>query len=184
MERINRIVYCAVFAFLFVHQSNAQGLKDVVGGNAKDLNLRTVTFGPYLEAEKGRYFLLEIGLEAQIKKLKLNASTAQGISFGLNYDFKSANFGYDVGYWIRPKIIGFTFGGNLGFRSDLSSTSSFGIAPTIGYKFWFLHAQAGFYFWTVKPSIMNTNTIFFSLKFAPVYAKKRSLKKGSQSIFN
>lgn len=150
----------------------------------KKVGIRTITFGPYLEAEKGKYFLFEIGIETQIKKVKLDASKAHGISFGLNYDFKSENFGYDLAYWMRPKIIGFTFGGNLGFRSDLSSTSSFGIAPTIGYKFWMLHAQAGFYLWTVKPSIMNTNSVFVALKFAPVYAKKRKLQGGPKGIFN
>ena len=155
-----------------------------MGGNAKDLNIRTVTFAPYLEAEKGKYFILEMGCEAQMKKLSLKSSRAHGMSFGLNYDFKNSNFGYDLGYWYRPNLIGFTFGGNLGFRSDLSSTSSFGIAPIIGYKFWMLHAQTGFYIWTVKPSIMNTNSVFVALKFAPVYAKKRAVKKGNRRVFS
>jgi hypothetical protein len=181
---LKQFLRISVVSVLFIVQGKAQGIKEVFPVNTKDLKLKTVTFGPYLEAEKGKFFLLELGFEAQIKSLKLNASKAHGISSGLNYDFKSSNFGYDLGYWFRPKVLGFTIGGNLGFRSDLSSTSSFGISPTVGYKFWLLHAQAGFYLWTVKPSIMNTNTVFVALKFAPVYAKKRSLNKGKNSIFD
>jgi hypothetical protein len=178
-----RLLFPMFILMICSNYSTAQGDKDAVY-RIKKVAMRTITFGPYLEAEKGKYFLFEIGVETQIKKLSLNTSRAHGISFGLNYDFKSDNFGYDLAYWMRPKIIGFTFGGNLGFRSDLSSTSSFGIAPTIGYKFWMLHAQAGFYLWTVKPSIMNTNSIFFALKFAPVYDKKRKLQGGPKGIFN
>jgi hypothetical protein len=183
-EILKQFFRFAVVSVLFVVQGKAQGLKELFPVNTKDLKLKTVTFGPYLEAEKGKYFLLELGFEAQIKSLKLNASQAHGISGGLNYDFKSSNIGCDLGYWFRPRVLGFTFGANLGFRSDLSSTSSFGISPTIGYKFWLLHAQAGFYLWTVKPSIMYTNTVYVALKFAPVYAKKRSLNKGNNNIFN
>jgi hypothetical protein len=178
-----RLLFLMVILFVASQYSYSQVYKDAVY-RIKKVGIRTITFGPYLEAEKGKYFLLEIGLETQIKKLNLDASKAHGVSFGLNYDFKSDNFGFDLAYWMRPKIIGFTFGGNLGFRSDLSSTSSFGIAPTIGYKFWMLHAQAGFYLWTVKPSIMNTNSVFVALKFAPVYAKKRKLQRGNKGIFN
>jgi hypothetical protein len=183
-ETFKQLFRISIFSVLFVGHAKAQGLKDFIGRHSKDLKIKTVTFGPYLEAEKGKYFLLELGCEAQLKSLKLNASTAHGISGGLNYDFKSSNIGFDLGYWYRPRILGFTFGGNLGLRSDLSSTSSFGISPTIGYKFWLLHAQAGFYVWTVKPSIMYTNTVFVTLKFAPVYAKKRSVNRGKKGFFN
>ena len=181
--RLTQKLMVALFTVAFLSSGSAQGIKDVIGNNAKDLSMRTVTFAPYLEAEKGKHLLFELGFEAQVKKLQFKGSRAHGISGGLNYDFKNSNFGYDLGYWFKPNLIGFTFGGNFGFRSDLSSTSSFGIAPTMGFQFWMLHAQAGFYLWTQKPSIMNTNTVFVALKFAPVYSKKRSLKKGNKNIF-
>jgi hypothetical protein len=183
-RRITQVFLILVCVTLFVSYGHAQGLKDIIGGNAKELSMKTVTLAPYLEVEKGKYMLFELGFEAQIKKLQLKGSRAHGISGGLNYDFKNSNFGYDLAYWFKPNWIGFTFGGNFGFRSDLNSLSSFGIAPTMGFQFWMLHAQAGFYLWTQKPAVMNTNTVFVSLKFAPVFSKKRTIKKGGKTIFS
>ena len=149
----------------------------------KDLKLNSIKFGPYLELEKGRYTLIELGLECQWKKLQLTNSKTHGINFGLNYSLLSGNFGYDLAYWMKPKPLGFTFGGTFSFRSDLNALSSFGFAPNIGFKFWWLHLQTGYYLWSVAPSKMDTNTFFIGLRFTPITKSKKTLKRGNKKVF-
>lgn len=135
-------------------------------GSGKKVPLVKITvakMGPYIGLQKGKYTLLELGGEYQWKRVKLKSPTTHAGHMGFNYNFKYNVLGYDAGYWIKPHRIGLTYGANAVFRTDFDR-NRFGVAPVIGFKFWFAHLQTGYHFLPNLPADFQTNTLFISLR--------------------
>lgn len=140
-----------------------------------DASLNVVKTGPYLGLQQGRFLVLEIGAERQWRKIQLLKAQTHAVHMGFNYNFKHNVLGYDVGYWYRPNRLGLTYGGNLFFRTDFNNPKV-GIAPVIGYKFWWLHLQTGYHFMP-RPKEFETNTFFISLRFGIINDRNFQLKR-------
>ncbi len=132
--------------------------------------------GPYFGVQRGAYWVGEAGGEFQWKTIKLRKSMTQGIHTGANYNFSQNVLGYDLGYWIKPSRIGFTYGTNLIMRTDFTTTRG-GIAPFIGYKIYGFHIQTGYQFFKNSQSFDGVNTFFLSLRFVIVNHRSTKVKK-------
>lgn len=130
----------------------------------KWIDLTVVKSGPYVGIQRGKYTILELGAERQWKKIELKTSKTQAVHMGFNYNFKYNVLGYDIGYWIKPKRIGLTYGGNMVMRTNFDATR-IGFAPVIGYKLSWLHLQTGYHFLTYRNLFTETNGFFVSLRF-------------------
>lgn len=119
--------------------------------------------GPYIGIQRGKYTVLEFGVERQWKQVKLIKPQIHAAHMGFNYNFRYNMLGYDIGYWYKPHRIGLTYGTNLFFRTNFTD-NRFGIAPVIGFKFWFLHLQTGYHFMAPLPNDFQTNRFFISLR--------------------
>jgi len=124
---------------------------------------KKIQTGPYFGFQQGKNIVLEIGAERRMKEIKWKNPNAHAMLLGVNYDYKAKILGADIGYWFRPNRLSFTFGGALAARSNFTK-SMIGLSPTIGYKIWLLHAQAGCYLYPKKISNVFTNTLFVSLR--------------------
>ena len=126
-------------------------------------DIKKIQTGPYFGFQQGKNIVLEIGAERRMKEIKWKSPNANAILLGVNYDYKANMIGADLGYWFRPNRLSFTFGGVLAGRSNFTK-GMIGISPTIGYRIWLLHAQAGYYFYPKKIPSVSTNTLFVSLR--------------------
>ncbi len=157
---------------------SSQYLNDPVGMPQKrliDASLRMVKTGPYIGLQQGKYMVLELGAERQWRKIQLLKARTHAVHMGFNYNFRYNVLGYDVGYWIRPSRLGLTYGGNLFFRTDFNNPKV-GIAPVIGYKFWWLHLQTGVHLMP-RPNEFETNTFFISLRFGIINDRSFDIKR-------
>jgi hypothetical protein len=136
-------------------------------------NVKVRKSGPYVGAQRGKYWMGELGAEFQWKQVKLVTAVTQSVRTGFNYDFNQNILGYDLGYWIKPSRLGLTYGGNLIFRSNFNQ-NRVGFAPVIGYKLFGFHLQTSFNFLSAAASFKNTNTFFVSLRF--VMINQRDIK--------
>lgn len=127
------------------------------------INIEVTKTGPYFGIQKGKYTVLEIGVERQWKKIRVRQPVIHAAHAGFNYNFKYNMLGYDMGYWHKPNRIGLTYGGNLFFRTNFDDTRV-GIAPVVGFKFALLHLQTGYHFMTRLPDNFETNKFFISLR--------------------
>lgn len=127
-----------------------------------DLSVRRS--GPYFGIQKGKFDVIEVGMEGQYKKFKIGKPYTHAAHFGINYSFKNNILGYDVGYWFKKGRLNFTYGANLVLRTDFTH-NKVGFAPVIGYKIWQFHIQTGYLFLTKTTVPMQTNTFFVSLRF-------------------
>lgn len=135
-----------------------------------------IKIGTYGGIQRGQYTLLEIGGEIQWKKLRLKKAKSNALNLGFNYNLIENVLGYDLGYWHRGSLIGLTYGANACLRTDFNEIR-YGISPVIGYKFWLLHLQTGYYFLTPTANFENTNSFFVSLRLVIMSKKKMRRKK-------
>jgi hypothetical protein len=124
--------------------------------------------------QQGKHIALELGFEKRIKEVKLIRPHAHAFNVGANYDFKAGLLGADAGYWFRPSRISFTMGLQAAVRTNFEK-SSFGLSPTIGYKIWFLHANAGYYLYPNPIQGVQTNRLFIQLRM--VFTEKTKVRK-------
>jgi hypothetical protein len=127
------------------------------------IDIEITKTGPYFGIQRGKYTVLEIGVERQWKKIRIRQPIIHAAHAGFNYNFKYNMLGYDMGYWYKPNRIGLTYGGNLFFRTNFDNTRV-GIAPVVGFKFSLLHLQTGYHFMTRLPDNFETNKFFISLR--------------------
>lgn len=139
------------------------------------LALNVTKTGPYLGIQQGKYTIAEIGAERIWKKIRLRDPITQAVHMGFNYNFKYRVLGYDVGYWIRPHRLGLTYGVNAFYRTDFD-LHKVGLAPVLGYKFWFLHLQTGYHA-MIRPKDFETNTFFISLRMSIINDYDISLER-------
>lgn len=130
-----------------------------------------IQLGPYLGLQQGKNTVVEFGIEKRVKDVTLMQRTSRAYNLGANFDLQSLLFGLDGGLWFRPHAIGLLWGGQLALRSNFNQTT-FGIAPTVGYKIWFLHAIAGYYFYPKPIPNTITNHLFVSLRLTLTQEKK------------
>lgn len=128
------------------------------------IELSVKKWGAYVGLQRGKYTVPEFGGEYLWKKIRLKKPIIHAAHAGFNYNFKHNVLGYDMGYWFKPHRIGLTYGANIFYRTDFTS-DRLGIAPVIGFKFWFAHLQTGFHFMN-RPSDFATNTFFVSLRLS------------------
>lgn len=119
--------------------------------------------GPYFGVQQGRNIVLELGFEKRIKEVKWKSPNAHAFNVGANYDYKAGVLGTDAGYWFRPGRISFTVGAQAAVRSDFDR-AMLGFTPTLGYKIWLLHANAGYYFYPKPIPGVITNNLFLQLR--------------------
>jgi hypothetical protein len=133
--------------------------------------------GPYVGFQQGRNIVLELGFEKRIKEVKWRSPNAHAFNIGANYDYKAGLLGADAGYWFRPNRISFTFGAQAAVRSDFDR-AMIGFTPTIGYKIWLLHANAGFYIYPKAIPGVQTNNLFIQLRL--VLTEKSTIKNNNK----
>lgn len=170
-----------VFFALNVHGQ----LSPILQTDKKDrLNMSVKKSGPYIGIQRGKYTVLELGVERQWKKIQLSTARTQGIHLGFNYNFWRNVLGYDIGYWSKPSRVGLTYGLNLVMRTDFDRTK-IGFVPVLGYQFSILHLQTGYHF--LAPSNkgfnMETNSYFVSLRVVLINNRKTEVKKGNKKFF-
>ncbi len=157
MFRKNKLI----FLFFLVSTFSYSQLGD---GKLVLPNLKLRKSGPYFGVQRGKYWVGELGMEIQWKKVKLTKALTQSIHSGFNYDFKENILGYDFGYWLKTSRLGLTYGGDFIFRTDFYQ-NRIGFTPLVGYKLFGFHFQAGYNFLTQPDSFNNTNAFFVSLRF-------------------
>lgn len=132
--------------------------------------------GPYIGLQNGKYFVPEFGYEMQWNQARLRKPRTHAAHMGFNYNFRYNILGYDAGYWYKVGRLDLTYGANLAFRTNFDD-NAFGIAPVIGFKFWQLHLQTGYYFLTRPAKDFETNTFFVSLRYVFINNRDWKLKR-------
>lgn len=183
----SKIIICF---FSLICCGNAQSqMANSFGKKKPLLDVSIKKTGPYIGFQRGKYNVIEFGVERQWKQLSLRQSVTHAGHMGFNYNFRYNVLGYDIGYWAKPHRFGLTYGGNLVFRTNFTE-SRIGIAPVIGFKFWLLHLQTGYHFLPNLPVDFETNKFFISLRLGIVNDRDvdmKGRKKGSKNkngIFN
>ncbi|MBU2020327.1 MAG: hypothetical protein KJ941_11835 [Bacteroidetes bacterium] len=132
--------------------------------------------GPYIGLQRGKFNVLEFGLEGQYKKVKLIKPVTHALHMGFNYNFYKNVLGYDVGYWFKLGRVNLTYGVNFVYRTDFDQ-SRIGVIPVVGYKFWQLHLQTGMHIMTRATPTFPTNILFVSLRFVIINQRDVDIKK-------
>ena len=167
--------YRLIISFLLVCVAVNAQLFDKSSKKKKPLiDISVRKSGPYFGLQQGKYTVPELGAEMIWKQIRLKKPITQAVHFGFNYNIRHEVFGTDLGCWIRPHRFGLTYGGNLVYRTDFN-LHKFGIAPVIGYKFWFAHAQVGYHF-LPRPNDFQTNTLFVSIRLGIINDRDIDIK--------
>jgi hypothetical protein len=174
----------SVLLVLFALNAFGQ-LSPIIHADKKDrLNMYVKKSGPYIGIQRGKYTVMELGVERQWKRIQLSTARTHGIHLGFNYNFGKNVLGYDIGYWVKPTRVGLTYGLNFVMRTDFDRTKV-GFVPVIGYQFSLLHLQTGYHF--LAPSNkgfnMETNSYFVSLRVVLINNRKTEVKKGNKKLF-
>ncbi len=142
----------------------------------KLLDLHVTKTGPYFGLQRGKYTVLELGVERQWKHITLLKTETQAARFGFNYNFKYNVLGFDAGYWTKPSRVGLTYGVDLVFRTNFDE-GRMGFAPKIGYKFLQFHLETGYTFLTRALDFEETNRFFIGLRYTIINDRDVSLNK-------
>jgi len=120
--------------------------------------------GPYIGVQQGRNLVFELGYERRSKEIKLKNASSHAFNIGANYDYRAGILGADAGFWFRPNRFGLTFGAQVAARSNFDQ-GMLGFTPTVGYKIWFIHANAGYYIYPKPLSGAKTNNLFVQVRW-------------------
>lgn len=176
MKKLLLIVFICLSTPIF-----SQGF--LTGSSNRDnpfLKIKIRKTGPYFGLQRGKYLILEGGVEHLWKKVELRDAVNHAVNAGFNYNFMYNILGYDMGYWVKPHRVALTYGANLVFRTNFD-THIIGLAPVIGFKFWLLHLQTGYHFLPGKPKRdFETNTFFVSLRIGLANERKVDWKLGKK----
>ena len=176
MDKIVRNLVLCVLALLPAF-GNAQGVSWNKKNDGFKLPKITVTkSGPYVGIQRGKYNLLEFGIEGQYKRVKLIKPITHSLHMGFNYNFFKNVLGYDAGYWVKFGRLNLTYGCNFAYRTDFD-VSRVGIVPVLGYKFWQLHLQTGIHLLTRATPEFPTNVLFVSLRFVMINHRDVDISK-------
>jgi len=127
--------------------------------------------GPYFGVQKGKFFVGEIGMEAQFKDIRLVKTKTNSFHAGLEYNIPNNTLGLNAGYFHKPSRVDFTYGIDVALRSNFSE-ERYGISPVIGYKLFGFHLRAGYMLLTPSKTFIETNQLFINLRFILVNNRK------------
>ncbi|RFC55771.1 hypothetical protein [Brumimicrobium aurantiacum] len=153
------------FALIFnVPTLNAQKKKPLLDPSVRKL-------GPYFGVQKGKYYVGEIGMEAQFKDIKLVKPKTHALHAGIEYNIPNNVLGFNAGYWHKPSRVDLTYGFDVTLRSNFEE-ERYGISPVIGYKLFGFHIRVGYMLLTPSKTFTETNTLFINLRFILVNNRK------------
>ena len=178
-----RILLINLLIVQYAQSSSAQddlGFTPFFGARKVDVSMKRS--GPYFGLQQGKYLVPEFGGEFQWSKIRLSDPVTQAVHMGFTYNFRYKVLGYDVGYWIKPKRIGLTYGVNFCYRSDFTY-NRFGIAPVLGFKLLQFHLQTGYHFLTKAEHSFETNTLFISLRFVLINNRNLDVNRKGKKLF-
>jgi hypothetical protein len=131
--------------------------------------------GPYFGLQQGRYTVAELGGEMQWRKVRFKQPTTHAATLGLDYNLTQNVLGFNAGYYYKGGRTKFTYGGNIVYRSDFTY-NRIGLGPAVGYKFFGLHGQVGYYLLTPHETFKNTNMLYVSVRYTLINDREMEVK--------
>jgi hypothetical protein len=126
--------------------------------------------GMIIGVQRGKYTSIELGGEAHWRKISLLKPHIIGATANLSYNLGNNVLGYHAGIWKKQGHINLTYGADVSYFTDFNNRRSFGIGPSVGFRFFGLHLVNGFTFLTnnyskgeVAP--LPVNTFYMSLRY-------------------
>lgn len=167
---------------LFVGSTFAQVAPQFTAPRKDGMNVQVKKSGPYFGIQRGKYTILELGVERRWKKIQLSTAKTHALHMGFNYNFKYNVLGYDLGYWMKPSRIGLTYGLSAVMRTDFDE-SRVGFAPVLGYQLLMFHLQTGYHFLTRASHDIQTNSFFISLRVTLINDRDIDFNRKKNPIF-
>jgi hypothetical protein len=126
--------------------------------------------GMIVGLQRGKYTSLELGGEAHWRKISLLKPRIIGATANLAYDFGNNVLGYHAGIWKKQGRVNLTYGADINYFTDFNNRQSFGIGPSIGFRFFGLHLVNGYTLLTKKntrndEAPLPVNTFYMSLRY-------------------
>jgi hypothetical protein len=126
--------------------------------------------GMIIGLQRGRYTSVELGGEAHWRKISLIKPGIIGATANLAYNFGNNVLGYHAGVWRKQGRINLTYGADVSYFTDFNNRQSFGIGPSIGFRFFGLHLVNGYTLLTKKntkndEAPLPVNTFYMSLRY-------------------
>ena len=126
--------------------------------------------GMIIGLQRGKYTSLEFGGEAHWRKLSLLKPNIIGATANLSYNFGNNVLGYHAGVWKKRGRVNLTYGADINYFTDFNNRQSFGIGPSIGFRFFGLHLVNGYTLLTRKnakndEAPLPVNTFYMSLRY-------------------
>ena len=126
--------------------------------------------GVIIGLQRGKYTSLEFGGEAHWRKMSLLKPHIIGATANLAYNFGNNVLGYHAGVWKKQGRINLTYGADINYFTDFSNRQSFGIGPSVGFRFLGLHLVNGYTLLTKKntkndAAPLPVNTFYMSLRY-------------------
>jgi len=126
--------------------------------------------GMIIGLQRGRYTSLELGGEAHWRKISFLKPHIIGATANLAYNFGNNVLGYHAGLWMKQGRINLTYGADINYFTDFNNRQSFGIGPSIGFRFFGLHLVNGYTLLTKnntksEEAPLPVNTFYMSLRY-------------------
>jgi hypothetical protein len=126
--------------------------------------------GMIIGLQRGKYTSLEFGGEAHWRKISLLKPNIIGATANLAYNFGNNVLGYHAGVWKKQGRVNLTYGADINYFTDFNNRQSFGIGPSIGFRFFGLHLVNGYTLLTKKntkndEAPLPVNTFYMSLRY-------------------
>lgn len=129
-------------------------------------------YGAIIGLQRGRYTSFELGAEAHWRKMSLRKPRILGATANMEYNFGNHVMGYKAGMWMKQGRVNLTYGANVMYFTDFNDKNSFGIGPSVGFRFLGFHFLNGYNFLTrsksendEKPEPLKANTLYVSLRY-------------------
>jgi hypothetical protein len=150
---------------LFSHTSNQQTV--LFNAHRKLFQRNT---GMIIGVQRGKYTSIELGGESHWRKISLLKPHIIGATANLSYNLGNNVLGYHAGIWRKQGRINLTYGADISYFTDFNNRKSFGIGPSVGFRFFGFHLVNGFTILTnndtkgeVQP--LPVNTFYMSLRY-------------------
>ncbi len=130
--------------------------------------------GVIIGLQRGQNTLIELGGEAQWRKISLLKPYIIGATANMEYNFADHVLGYKAGLWMKRGRINLTYGANAGYFTNFNGGTRFGFGPSVGFRFFGLHLINGYTFLTkdnagnsikAGQTVVPVNTLYMSLRY-------------------
>lgn len=115
--------------------------------------------GMILGWQRGRYSVIELGVESHWRKLSLLKPHLVGATVNMEYNFGNHVLGYKAGAWMKRGRINLTYGANLGYFTNFKGGHRFGFGPAVGFRLLGFHLINGFNFLTSDQAAKTDNPV-------------------------